>query len=102
MKRLHPISPLFPYTTLFRSLSSPAVNLPAIQGLITAFGTMNATPSLQACASKLGDRKSTRLNSSHRCISYAVFRLKKKNRNKDVKLLGSGINHRKVNGHDDH
>src|SRR5437879_8218867 len=42
---------------------------------------------LSALWSPLGDRKSTRLNSSHRCISYAVFCLKKKKKKKIVNRL---------------
>src|SRR5437764_6124582 len=71
-------STLFPYTTLFRSLRV-WVRARAIDG------QANAAIEL-AIAGALGlrprqvriDRKSTRLNSSHRCISYAVFCLKKK------------------------
>src|SRR5438270_5933108 len=63
-----PKSPLFPYTTLFRSVTaSPSVN---------QCGTWNRVCSrLKMCTR---DRKSTRLNSSHSQISYAVFCLKKK------------------------
>src|SRR5437762_8202682 len=78
MIRRPPRSTLFPYTTLFRSLpergwmrlSVPTPYLPFANGEFL-------TPS-----GKCEDRKSTRLNSSHRCISYAVFCLKKK------KLIG--------------
>src|SRR5437764_7618955 len=61
-------STLFPYTTLFRSLVVCAL----AAGLI-----VNASPRRHVVRRVL-DRKSTRLNSSHRCISYAVFCLKKK------------------------
>src|SRR5437764_4896855 len=44
-----------------------------------------ARPALLPKAAERGDRKSTRLNSSHRCISYAVFCLKKKKRNTSTK-----------------
>src|SRR5207302_9339848 len=57
---------LFPYTTLFRSLRRP---LPRRSGDVPACGRARAVE---------GDRKSTRLNSSHVKISYAVFCLKKK------------------------
>src|SRR5438105_6277658 len=68
MIRRPPRSTLFPYTTLFRSLSGftsvrPTVDL-ALQGATTV--------------PEQKDRKSTRLNSSHEWISYAVFCLKKK------------------------
>src|SRR5438445_10130553 len=67
--RRPPRSTLFPYTTLFRSplLSSPALHAPATPSSRTS----------RACQ----DRKSTRLNSSHANISYAVFCLKKKKSN---------------------
>src|ERR1017187_534920 len=65
MIRRPPRSTLFPYTTLFRS--------PHIQ---TVYGVQATDAERQA--RHLRDRKSTRLNSSHRCISYAVFCLKKK------------------------
>src|SRR5436189_5298006 len=76
-----PRSTLFPYTTLFRSLGTgsaggggerPAVNFFALPAPAPAAVELPPTPRVQL------DRKSTRLNSSHRCISYAVFCLKKK------------------------
>src|SRR2546430_12188955 len=88
MIRRPPRSTLFPYTTLFRSLrscralmisrtsSGEEQQAGAPEGLIliptTSVGSMNFN---QAAL----DRKSTRLNSSHSQISYAVFCLKKKN-----------------------
>src|SRR2546430_11465331 len=75
MIRRPPRSTLFPYTTLFRSLMQLA-NLPfsvwRTFRLETRFGFNRTTPGLFL------DRKSTRLNSSHSQISYAVFCLKKK------------------------
>src|SRR5688572_31114386 len=100
MIRRPPRSTLFPYTTLFRS-SGSSIQLtdpgPVANGLhqYTARQTVGTdvspqsaqtpltittspnTPDLDA-ASDSGDRKSTRLNSSHSQISYAVFCLKKK------------------------
>src|SRR2546430_10842130 len=69
MIRRPPRSTLFPYTTLFRSVGGE-------KGLGTSPGMpRNAEP----CVGRLSrDRKSTRLNSSHSQISYAVFCLKKK------------------------
>src|SRR5437764_15321904 len=68
MIRRPPRSTLFPYTTLFRSMQLAEL-LAADRTLAgEAFNFSN----------ELQDRKSTRLNSSHRCISYAVFCLKKK------------------------
>src|SRR5207249_12065224 len=69
-------STLFPYTTLFRSvLWSPEQTSPAGRDAATGYSFDTATiGALLAMA----DRKSTRLNSSHVSISYAVFCLKKK------------------------
>src|SRR5438128_9151309 len=68
MIRRPPRSTLFPYTTLFRS----APGRPALR-----LGTTGDRPGVHARADGR-DRKSTRLNSSHGSISYAVFCLKKK------------------------
>src|SRR5437764_6165223 len=68
-----PSSTLFPYTTLFRS--SPLTRAP---GSRAARRAGPAIPTDDAPNTTSRDRKSTRLNSSHRCISYAVFCLKKK------------------------
>src|SRR5690625_5684224 len=88
---LSPISTLFPYTTLFRSITqlaegvakqenfigihffSPAEKMPLVE-IIKGKNTNDET-----LAKVYEDRKSTRLNSSHVAISYAVFCLKKKN-----------------------
>src|SRR5436309_7311595 len=71
---LPPRSTLFPYTTLFRSLIIGAVFLPQKFFLREAVMLDTAVASYFTTA----DRKSTRLNSSHVKISYAVFCLKKK------------------------
>src|SRR5687768_17692619 len=73
MIRRPPRSTLFPYTTLFRS----AVLLVVQSGCKRGKLTKPATTALRGC-SGYTDRKSTRLNSSHGYISYAVFCLKKK------------------------
>src|SRR5205807_10119596 len=83
MLRRPPRSTLFPYTTLFRSLTVP----PSVMALLPyaaddrrdgivalAFAMKHVAQLLLMCE----DRKSTRLNSSHLVISYAVFCLKKK------------------------
>src|SRR3712207_8810381 len=91
MIRRPPRSTLFPYTTLFRSpptTSGPEGGLPSVRtddrqgfdviharGLVQTFHTRQGRTRSQVTA----DRKSTRLNSSHANISYAVFCLKKKN-----------------------
>src|SRR2546430_10516844 len=79
MIRRPPRSTLFPYTTLFRSdLVGATINgiLPNLNDIQTQsrFISLDALP-----ISEQQDRKSTRLNSSHSQISYAVFCLKKKN-----------------------
>src|SRR5690348_18085675 len=89
MPRRPPTSPLFPYTTLFRSIPAAAFpadfpsELPAGQEIFGRGGAAIIDPEWgDVLAGPLydeeGDRKSTRLNSSHPSISYAVFCLKKK------------------------
>src|SRR5256885_12273002 len=85
MIRRPPRSTLFPYTTLFRSVRFPYSSLRGGD----RFGRRSKNPGhgfcrrsdhlhLVADLDQLEDRKSTRLNSSHLVISYAVFCLKKK------------------------
>src|SRR2546430_4249029 len=88
MIRRPPRSTLFPYTTLFRSLRSPlqpqfgkSVNLVVSWSLMETCGQVHQ-PRRGERLMNLTDRKSTRLNSSHSQISYAVFCLKKKKNNK--------------------
>src|SRR3712207_8673765 len=77
MIRRPPRSTLFPYTTLFRSA---LVNRPAVLLLDEPLGApdLKLRKQLQVELKRIQDRKSTRLNSSHANISYAVFCLKKK------------------------
>src|SRR2546430_12395236 len=75
MIRRPPRSTLFPYTTLFRSLGITAKSFFDLVFRTAAEEGQNAASRLAGMAS---DRKSTRLNSSHSQISYAVFCLKKK------------------------
>src|SRR5258707_8704915 len=77
MIRRPPRSTLFPYTTLFRSLLLR--RLTVLLGLPIADTSSERKRVLGPVASAIRDRKSTRLNSSHANISYAVFCLKKKN-----------------------
>src|SRR5437879_8345686 len=82
-----PRATLFPYTTLFRStpLDKPAPPAPAGESpafVKTIEDTLGAKGRFYKCWRFPRDRKSTRLNSSHRCISYAVFCLKKKKKTK--------------------
>src|SRR2546426_8892315 len=90
MIRRPPRSTLFPYTTLFRSSSPPTAR--AHTRLATATAAKPAglrqgleTPAIPHRAATCAplDRKSTRLNSSHLVISYAVFCLKKKKKNQN-------------------
>src|SRR5438309_7106717 len=76
MIRRPPRSTLFPYTTLFRS-GRPGFHRPAEE---RGFPTGRRRPDGRGL--RRPDRKSTRLNSSHSSISYAVFCLKKKKKNK--------------------
>src|SRR5256885_9469244 len=74
MIRRPPRSTLFPYTTLFRSdLEPPGLDLPGVAACANG-----SEGHARGTAQKAPDRKSTRLNSSHLVISYAVFCLKKK------------------------
>src|SRR3989442_8279625 len=89
MIRRPPRSTLFPYTTLFRSLTKARVHLarmgrpasppPVIHGHVAGARVAPGGPHLATAP----DRKSTRLNSSHVRISYAVFCLKKKKKHDD-------------------
>src|SRR5258708_9549486 len=90
MIRRPPRSTLFPYTTLFRSgLQSKMarrgvqfeldVDCPVWAAISLFFGTLQCMGQIEEKSRVWrGDRKSTRLNSSHQIISYAVFCLKKK------------------------
>src|SRR5688572_32315393 len=77
MIRRPPRSTLFPYTTLFRSLE--LIDRKAKSE--TVGQSQRHEFELRLLALEPGDRKSTRLNSSHSQISYAVFCLKKKKKN---------------------
>src|SRR2546427_6784908 len=97
MIRRPPRSTLFPYTTLFRSVGGRARNAVAevgrdkriahciVQGQLAIAGLGRLAVVAEELVVQLSvaqrDRKSTRLNSSHSQISYAVFCLKKKNKN---------------------
>src|SRR5690242_21271784 len=88
--RRQPRSTLFPYTTLFRSLDDLITaawpihcgdNFDGHKEELVVTGEHEFTR-LGVC--EVGDRKSTRLNSSHMSISYAVFCLKKKRKSSDI------------------
>src|SRR3712207_8558183 len=100
MIRRPPRSTLFPYTTLFRSTgwnASTTSRLVVACAVIFVLlvGANLATPLYPLLQAQLGlstlDRKSTRLNSSHANISYAVFCLKKK-KNKDKQVYIRTVN----------
>src|SRR3712207_7917265 len=97
MIRRPPRSTLFPYTTLFRSRQCVAViviskrNHGILSFLIIIIGSLvfvkGELPIFARINKQIEDRKSTRLNSSHANISYAVFCLKKKKNNNYISLL---------------
>src|SRR3712207_7920072 len=100
MIRRPPRSTLFPYTTLFRSydVGSPRVGDRSADGgrpsdrLVflrrrSSSGLVSSPKALSQQSDGCRDRKSTRLNSSHANISYAVFCLKKKKKNRIYKCL---------------
>src|SRR5436190_7970704 len=92
MIRRPPRSTLFPYTTLFRSSGSRRTRpIPERSAHATGRKSGRGLPQSKTLREVPGrgqvrqDRKSTRLNSSHTVISYAVFCLKKKKKNKEQK-----------------
>src|SRR5256885_9917545 len=88
MIRRPPRSTLFPYTTLFRSNYIGVGKTKSRKFIVIA--------SSATMSSEYRDRKSTRLNSSHLVISYAVFCLKKKNKSFDVCDLLLSWHHRSI------
>src|SRR5256885_12014782 len=78
MIRRPPRSTLFPYTTLFRSLVRQRYRLWSDAVATLRSRVRDVTTTIDARLQMRADRKSTRLNSSHLVISYAVFCLKKK------------------------
>src|SRR5258708_29951435 len=82
MIRRPPRSTLFPYTTLFRSVN---VGDGDVQLGVGVGSLIDFQGAIVVEAANDGDRKSTRLNSSHQIISYAVFCLKKKKKKNKIK-----------------
>src|SRR5438034_3593180 len=93
MIRRPPRSTLFPYTTLFRSPATVRESLDhtARMKLLHTFTLVVLVEFLAGCAAPKArtDRKSTRLNSSHTVISYAVFCLKKKRKQPEPPPIAS-------------
>src|SRR5258708_23831630 len=103
MIRRPPRSTLFPYTTLFRSVLAPPTTCPVhshcppvheVPLIVTDTNSAelvkhasNSFLAMKSWRHALQDRKSTRLNSSHQIISYAVFCLKKKKKISNDTLL---------------
>src|SRR5438552_11900005 len=89
MIRQPPTSTLFPYTTLFRSHRETSRLRDILDDFLRYAGKLEVerkTVDLNQLVEELDlDRKSTRLNSSHQIISYAVFCLKKKKKKKNNK-----------------
>src|SRR5437868_10591537 len=88
MIRRPPRSTLFPYTTLFRSVGFAS---PVESGVTTNPGGTTCPAAIAPTNQTPADRKSTRLNSSHVSISYAVFCLKKKNNQRRPGDFGADI-----------
>src|SRR5256885_7269056 len=95
MIRRPPRSTLFPYTTLFRSVTAAtAPHSSRSPSMIEAsISTVPSTVSTEPRPALKRDRKSTRLNSSHLVISYAVFCLKKKRHLDEARGLRHGAAH---------
>src|SRR5947209_9675563 len=92
MMRRPPRSPLFPYTTLFRSALPRTARIVSVLDRTKEPGSCGEPLYLDIVAAlheneDAKDRKSTRLNSSHANISYAVFCLKKKKNKTKIELL---------------
>src|SRR5438552_8805021 len=90
MIRRPPRSTLFPYTTLFRSLSEFCVSCVSVRRCVfetfSVCSSRVASTGTRRSSDLTRDRKSTRLNSSHQIISYAVFCLKKKKKKNKHKI----------------
>src|SRR3989449_4039955 len=88
MIRRPPRSTLFPYTTLFRSPNHAPIAGAGrvVEHLVGAGGVPGKDDTAVAALDGKGDRKSTRLNSSHGYISYAVFCLKKKKIKRKIQM----------------
>src|SRR5260221_7965976 len=97
MIRRPPRSTLFPYTTLFRSNPKhqycerrAAIDPHCIPSSVKSCHCPEA-PASDRLRMRVGDRKSTRLNSSHTVISYAVFCLKKKKKTRALGIMNGRV-----------
>src|SRR5438128_8383874 len=88
MIRRPPRSTLFPYTTLFRSLIACGTNHEGLGALQDGETVEIEVQHVELHPPDVLDRKSTRLNSSHGSISYAVFCLKKKKKKHHIQNIG--------------
>src|SRR5438034_2059904 len=100
MIRRPPRSTLFPYTTLFRSHEAEAHVVQSIYEMYTvqgfSIGGITRRLNAESIPTRKEDRKSTRLNSSHTVISYAVFCLKKKKKKKKEAKKKKGTKNVKI------
>src|SRR3712207_7146759 len=96
MIRRPPRSTLFPYTTLFRSEPTDVETFDPHDRLVAGAAQLESVPAVRAGTDErdVRDRKSTRLNSSHANISYAVFCLKKNKEN----INETSLNHKPQSG----
>src|SRR2546427_6933494 len=92
MIRRPPRSTLFPYTTLFRSLDAGWREIAGSKAALAEVLKRIAQPARAVLVQAGIDRKSTRLNSSHSQISYAVFCLKKK-KTKNITIKQVKLSH---------
>src|SRR4051794_41543879 len=90
MIRRPPRSTLFPYTTLFRSIGAELRRRVPRMMRVAEIGPHEERLACRPLVEKR-DRKSTRLNSSHPSISYAVFCLKKKKKTRNTLILGDHL-----------
>src|SRR2546430_4890784 len=94
MIRRPPRSTLFPYTTLFRSCDATDFVTQSLRHVKILLSVDKLYPSGRSSTTIHTDRKSTRLNSSHSQISYAVFCLKKKkNTESNTRTVSPTVTH---------
>src|SRR2546427_7663852 len=100
MIRRPPRSTLFPYTTLFRSVLGSPVTIEVDFALTSHADVAELCPGATRTGGRtVTDRKSTRLNSSHSQISYAVFCLKKKKKDECTLSYCEDSSNRRTTSH---